>query len=110
MKKKIALAALVLLSGRDQRARCIIASRVVQMGRSEECDILLNDPRVSARHARVVYSRDSFWMEDVGSRNGTFVDGVRIRKRQILQDGSLVRVGSSMFRFERDVGDKKSGT
>ncbi len=103
-------AALVLLCGRRRRARCFITNRVVQMGRSEFCDILLNDPLISDKHARVVYSGDSFWIEDAGSRNGTFVNGIRIRKRSILQDGYLVRVGSSMFRFERDSSERKSGT
>ncbi len=103
-------AAQVLLCGRRRWARSEITNRVVQMGRSEFCEILLNDPLVSEKHARVAYSNDSFWIEDAGSRNGTFVNGRRIEKRSILQDGYLLRVGSSMFRFEQDPPERNSGT
>jgi pSer/pThr/pTyr-binding forkhead associated (FHA) protein len=103
-------AALALLRGRRQWARRVITNRVVQIGRGEFCEILLNDPLVSEKHARVVYSNGSFWVEDAGSRNGTFVNGRRIERRSILQDGYLLRVGSSMFRFEQEAAERNSGT
>ena len=69
---------------------------------------LINDPLVSEKHARVVYSGDSFWIEDLGSRNGTFVNGRRIDRRSVLRDGYLIRVGSSMIRFGQDRDENNS--
>jgi pSer/pThr/pTyr-binding forkhead associated (FHA) protein len=101
-------ACLVVLRGRRQWTRRAITNRAVQMGRSEYCDILLSDPLVSEKHARVVYSNGSFWIEDLGSRNGTFVNGRRIQRRSVLRDGYLVRAGSSMLRFEQESGERHS--
>jgi len=102
-------AVLALLKGRRQWAQRVITNRIVQIGRGGFCDILLSDPLVSEKHARVVYSNGSFWIEDLGSRNGTYVNGRRIERRSVLRDGYLVRVGTSMLRFEQD-GDENNFT
>ena len=101
-------AVLAFLSGQRQWAERPISNRVVQIGRGGFSDIVMNDPLVSEKHARVSYSGDSFWIEDLGSRNGTFVNGRRIDKRSVLRDGYLIRVGSSMIRFGQDTDEDNS--
>lgn len=66
----------------------------IELGR--ECDgILLADPQVSRRHASIGLSGDHVIVEDLGSTNGTFLDGVRISSPVALRAGSQVRLGET---------------
>jgi pSer/pThr/pTyr-binding forkhead associated (FHA) protein len=103
-------AVLGFLKGRRQWGERVVTNRSIQIGRGEFCEILLNDPLVSEIHARIVYSDGSFWIEDLGSRNGTYVNGSRIERKSILKNGFLVRLGSSMLRFEQHPSGNMSST
>jgi pSer/pThr/pTyr-binding forkhead associated (FHA) protein len=74
---------------------------VVRIGRSPESDILLPDTGVSREHARIFQVGQDYFVEDLGSTNGTWVDGERIRQHR-LKPGALVRVGPYEFRFAAD--------
>ena len=50
-------------------------SAAVSFGRGPDNDIVVDDPRVSRQHATIRGDRSGFWLEDLGSRNGTFVNG-----------------------------------
>lgn len=63
------------------------------VGRSEGCDVTIADGSVSRLHARLVGDGEGVYVEDLGSANGTFVDGTRARGRVRLADGQEVRVG-----------------
>jgi pSer/pThr/pTyr-binding forkhead associated (FHA) protein len=70
------------------------------IGRGAEADLRINDPGVSRRHAefRVSAGRDGqpeVSVADLGSTNGTLLDGQRIRGESSLRDGSVVRVGNT---------------
>ena len=54
-------------------------SRNFTIGRSNDCDVQLNDPLVSLRHARVIWDRDRWCIEDLQSKNGTFLNGTRVQ-------------------------------
>lgn len=54
----------------------------------------LDDPYVSESHARIVYEKDEYWIEDRGSKNGLFLDGVRV-KRARLHRGAKIQIGLS---------------
>lgn len=51
------------------------------LGRQAECDVLLTEGHTSRRHARLVQAEDGYWLEDLGSSNGTFINGNRISGR-----------------------------
>ena len=69
------------------------------IGRHPSCQIVIDDAGVSRKHVRIVLQNDEFWLEDLGSRNGTFVDGKRLERKH-LQDGALIQVGLyASFRF-----------
>ena len=53
------------------------------------------------RHARFEPRRDGVYVEDVGSTNGTFVNGIRLTRERKLVPGDIVRVGETDLRFER---------
>jgi hypothetical protein len=71
----------------------------VCIGRLPECEVTLNDQNVSRRHAEVRREGDAFVVVDLGSTNGTKVNGTRV-KQQRLNDGDEITVGSSTLRFE----------
>ncbi len=87
--------ALVLAdAGRIQLGEAPIA-----IGRLPECDITLSDPRVSRRHAEVRPDHGGWRVVDLGSMNGTTVNGVRVTDHELV-DGDEVEVGSTVLRFE----------
>ncbi len=69
-----------------------IATTTVTIGRGLDNDIILEDTRVSRKHAQLRYRQRRFWLTDLGSTNGTFVNGERISERA-LRDGDVVSLG-----------------
>ena len=60
---------------------------------------MIDDAGVSRRHVRIFLQNEEFWLEDLGSRNGTFIDGRRLERKR-LHDGVLIQVGlHASFRF-----------
>lgn len=86
---------LVTVEGR----RVPIADEPVVMGRLSTCDIPIGDPQVSRRHAEVRRDVEGFTLFDLGSTNGTVVNGTPVRERR-LADGDELRIGSATIRFE----------
>ena len=76
-------------------------SAPVTLGRSSDNDMQLGDDEfASAYHARVEPRRDGVWVEDVGSTNGTFVNGNKLNGPRKLTPGDVIRVGETDLRFE----------
>lgn len=69
------------------------------IGRTPANSIALRDPSVSARHARVVRTPEGFLIEDVGSRNGTYINSEKVAEKRLLVDGDLVRLGKIILTF-----------
>jgi pSer/pThr/pTyr-binding forkhead associated (FHA) protein len=78
-----------------------IDSAAVTVGRGHANDIPLDDEFASTQHARVESRGDGVWLEDVGSTNGTAVNGVLIEKPRRLTPGDVIRIGETDLRFER---------
>jgi len=74
----------------------------VTVGRSSENTITLDgDEFASGNHARIESQRDGVWILDLGSTNGTFVNGERVDGRRQLHRGDLLQIGDTEIRFER---------
>jgi pSer/pThr/pTyr-binding forkhead associated (FHA) protein len=74
----------------------------VTLGRSGENTIALDgDEFASGQHARIESQRDGVWILDLGSTNGTFVNGERVEGRRLLHRGDLLQIGDTEIRFER---------
>jgi hypothetical protein len=71
------------------------------LGRGGEADIRLEDAFASAEHARLVPRGDVMVLEDLGSTNGTYLNGEPLRGPQPLHVGDRIRIGDSEFSFER---------
>lgn len=67
------------------------------IGRDPMCDITINDPEISRQHARLSRTDDGFQIEDLGSTNGTFVNGQRLASEPVaLQPGQAINMGSGV--------------
>ena len=76
-------------------------SAALTIGRAEQNDLSIDDDEfASARHVRIEPRRDGVWVHDLGSTNGTFVNGVRIDRPRKLVTGDIVRVGETELRYE----------
>jgi hypothetical protein len=71
------------------------------LGRGETADIRLEDTFASSQHARLVPQGDVMVLEDLGSTNGTYLNGEPLRGPQPLHVGDTIRIGDSEFQFER---------
>ena len=98
------LAVLVVLRSPvlEEGERIELDSMPLTVGRGSPNDIELHgDEFASAKHARVDPRRDGVWVEDIGSTNGTFVNGARIDRPRRLTPGDVVRIGETDLRFEQ---------
>jgi len=76
-------------------------SRPLTVGRGGNNDVpLAHDEYASSRHARFEARRDGVYVEDIGSTNGTFVNGIRLTRDRKLTPGDVVRIGETDLRFE----------
>jgi ABC-type multidrug transport system ATPase subunit/pSer/pThr/pTyr-binding forkhead associated (FHA) protein len=69
------------------------------VGRDPSCDIVLNFPNVSRRHCQIVQGAQGYYIEDLKSRTGTYLNGMRIAQRERLKSGAEVRIGLTQFIF-----------
>ena len=76
-------------------------SHPLTIGRAVNNDVSMpDDEYASGRHARFEPRRDGVYIEDIGSTNGTFVNGIRLTRERKLTPGDIVRVGETDLRFE----------
>jgi FhaA, N-terminal domain/FHA domain len=87
---------LILPSGQ----RIPLGDRPVTIGRLGDCTVPLNDQNVSRRHAQISPGQGAYVVVDLGSTNGTMVNGSRINGEQRLSDGDILSFGSTSVRFE----------
>jgi pSer/pThr/pTyr-binding forkhead associated (FHA) protein len=74
-----------------------ITAAVTVLGRGTEADVIVDDAGVSRRHAEVRAEGDQLTVVDLGSTNGTYVDGEKIAGATAVVDGSRIRVGRSQL-------------
>ncbi len=73
----------------------------IVIGRSPASTLVLEDEYASGRHARLQPSEQGWWIEDLGSRNGTFVDDERLSEPRLLRVGDVVRIGQTTLELVR---------
>lgn len=70
-----------------------LSAHPIILGRSQQCDLLIEDEWVSRRHCQVWTENQRIWVQDLGSTNGTFVDGQQIRQIVNLNLGQRIQLG-----------------
>ena len=77
----------------------------LSIGRSTDADVRIEDRFASGVHARVYSRSGGYYVEDMNSTNGTFLNGVKLRGESRLEDLDEIRIGDTEFRFELEVGE-----
>ncbi len=99
-----ALGAFVVLKSPalEEGERIEVDSSPLTVGRGGPNDVqLVGDEYASAKHARVEPRVDGVWVEDIGSTNGTYVNGARIDRPRRLSPGDVIRIGQTDLRYEQ---------
>ena len=85
-----------------QKPRTVrVASDSLVIGRAPECELAIDDTYVSQQHARVFAKTGAWYVEDLGSTNGTFVNEQRLSSPAMVQAGDEVRVGTTVMELRR---------
>ncbi len=87
---------LVVRSGPTQGKSFDLTKNEVTIGRDTANDIVINDPEISRKHARLVLQGNGYVLEDLGSTNGTYVDGQRLMGPYVLRPGDTILLGENI--------------
>ncbi|OPY57191.1 MAG: FHA domain-containing protein FhaB [Pelotomaculum sp. PtaU1.Bin035] len=77
------------------------AGREVLIGRGGGSDINIDSSFASTRHARVYLKEEQYWLEDLRSTNGTYLNEIRVKQPIVLANGDRIRIGEVTFQFVR---------
>ena len=88
--------ALVLLGGK----RLVVGPAGATMGRSRQCDVTVDDPNVSRTHAEIRPRGGSWVLTDLGSTNGSRLNGRRVEGSEVLKPGDEIELGTTVLQFE----------
>ena len=92
---------LLVKSQADAKPRTVRLSASMTIGRAPECELRIEDTYASQQHARLFAKNNSWFVEDLGSTNGTFVNDQKLAAPAMLQPGDKVRVGQTIMELRR---------
>ena len=90
-------AELIVRQGPRPGQRFSLTKSTMIIGREADSDIVVNDPQVSRRHASLTWDGRQFIIQDLGSINGTLVNGVRLTAPRVLQQGDVIGLGPTVL-------------
>lgn len=95
------VAKLIVSSGLPNKVGQEIAltQDVTTLGRASSCQIVISNDFASRRHAQIVRRDQSYWLRDLGSKNGTLLDGEPVTNEMPLADSAEISIGETKFRF-----------
>jgi hypothetical protein len=70
------------------------------LGRGDSADVLVDDPFASSAHARIFPRGDFMYIEDMGSTNGTYLNGRQVHSAERLNGSDMIRIGDSEYRYQ----------
>jgi hypothetical protein len=91
----------VVTQGSNVGATAALAQGPILIGRGNDAAIKLDDDYVSTRHARIAASGDQWFVEDLGSTNGTYIGTVRITQPTTITLGTQVRIGKTILELRK---------
>lgn len=86
--------------GTDGTKHRMVVEPVTGIGRAEDNTLSLDDPFASAHHALLLWREGQWYLEDLESHNGTYLNGERLMTSRILASGDEIRIGETVLRFE----------
>ena len=91
-------ATLIFLTGPGSGRVVGLKAHMAMIGRGQDNDVVLDDPATSSHHCRIEARNGAFWLADLGSTNGTLINGEPVVEKQ-LQHGDVVSIGQNTIRF-----------
>jgi pSer/pThr/pTyr-binding forkhead associated (FHA) protein len=91
----------LVVDGANKGGRAELAEAPILIGRGSDAAIRLDDDYVSTRHARIAASGDQWFVEDLGSTNGTYIGSARITQPTTLTLGTQVRIGKTLLELRK---------
>ena len=91
----------LVVDGSNKGERAELAQAPILIGRGSDAAIRLDDDYVSTRHARIASSGDQWFVEDLGSTNGTYVGTSRISQATAINLGTQVRIGKTILELRK---------
>jgi diguanylate cyclase (GGDEF)-like protein len=91
-------ACVIVIYGPELGKRMELGSAPFEIGRSAGNDLFLDQESISRHHARITFDGTAFWIQDLGSTNGTYVNDEPVREQR-LSDGDQMQVGRSILKF-----------
>jgi hypothetical protein len=85
----------------DTKPRTVKLAASMVIGRSPDCELLVEDTYASQQHARIFGKNGSWYVEDLGSTNGTYVNDQKLVAPAMIQPGDRVRVGTTVLELRR---------
>jgi pSer/pThr/pTyr-binding forkhead associated (FHA) protein len=85
----------------EGKARTVKIGPSMTIGRAPECELLIDDTYASSQHARIFGKNGTWYVEDLGSTNGTFVNDQKLAAPAMVQQGDKIRVGTTVLELRR---------
>lgn len=79
--------------------KTVVLRPVTTVGREEDNTLMIDDPFTSTNHAMFLWREEQWWLEDLESHNGTYLNGERIVKPSTLNHGDRIRIGETQLEF-----------
>lgn len=95
------MAYLKVIVGPDAGKICELQTPASVLGRHPDCDISINVGAASRHHTRILIVDDEHFVEDLHSRNGTYLNEAQVRERTKLNEGDRIRISDTVFTFHR---------
>lgn len=93
---------LEIIEGPDKGQKLALRDEEVIIGRHGQCDLVLHDPEVSRRHIKLVSGENGWWLDDLGSTNGSYVNGQRIM-HHVAAPGDRIQLGQSVLVIKKEL-------
>ena len=100
-KRKGLPGSVTIADGPQAGVGATLVTEPVVIGRGSDCQIRLDDDYSSTRHARVFQSEGEWWVEDLGSTNGTYLDGQRVTRPVPAEIGGSIRIGRTTLNIAK---------
>ncbi len=95
---------LVVVRGRSETQALKLGSGVTTVGRQDDCQLRINSAQVSRKHCELFEKKGLLLVKDLGSSNGTLVNGKKVQGQRVLELGDELTIGGVKFRVEKGVG------